>query len=310
MIVTLILALLSTFFALSAPAWAVNVNCPADSLQSALDNANPGDTIVVSGTCTGNFLVRNDKVRVFIQSTGLVNAVCVGPTATIDGGASGTALDIRGKGISVTCMIITGGNNNGGIVVQRGSNAVLDQNIVQNVNGVGITVALSASGVITNNEIKNNALAGIQVIENSSARIGWNNSISGSAGPNDIHNNGFGIWLLGASSASIVGNTIHNNLLEGIVVSRGAQADVSNNAIDGNGGSGIWVSGNSAVSLTNTTGIFSGPGNTTTTNNHDFGMRCSAGGNVKGSIGTLNGVIGQTSIDSSCHVCPPLDCGF
>src|SRR5215468_82253 len=124
MIVTLILALLSAFFALSSPAWAVNVNCPADSLQSALDNASPGDTISVSGTCTGNFLVRNDKVRVFIQSSG----ACL--SATISGGASGTALDIRGKAISVTCMIINGGNQ--GIVVQRGSTAVLDHNLVKN----------------------------------------------------------------------------------------------------------------------------------------------------------------------------------
>src|SRR5215471_16110625 len=141
MIVTLILALLSAFFTLSSSAWAVNVNCPADSLQAAIDNANPGDTISVSGTCTGNFLVRNDKVRVFIQPQG----ACL--TATINDPGSGVALDIRGKAISVTCMVITG------IVVQRGANAVLDQNLVQNGGLGGIIVTSSAFAAITNNEI-------------------------------------------------------------------------------------------------------------------------------------------------------------
>jgi len=297
MVVTLILALLSTFFTVSSPAWAVNVNCPADSLQSAIDSANPGDTIVVSGTCTGNFLVRNDKVRLFIQSTGLASGVCVGRTATIFGGLSGTALDIRGKAVSVSCMVITGGDN--GIVVQRGANAVLDQNQVQNANGEGITVSSSAFAAITNNDIRGNEGAGIKVMENSSARIGWNSSQSGPAAPNDIFINDIGILVTGSSSARITSNTIHDNSSDGIRVAGGAQVDASKNAIDGNSGDGIFITENSALSSGGDTGIFALP-NSTTTNNIGFGIRCTAGGSLNGITGTLNGVMGQTSVAGNC----------
>ena len=53
MITILFLALTSIFFIFSAPAGAavINVNCPADNLQTALDNAQPGDTISITGTC-------------------------------------------------------------------------------------------------------------------------------------------------------------------------------------------------------------------------------------------------------------------
>src|SRR4030095_15991045 len=124
MITILFLALTSIFFIFSAPARAavINVNCPADNLQTALDNAQPGDTLSITVTCNGSFLVRNDKVRVFIDGNNFA--------ATINGGATGTALDIRGKAISVTKITVTGGNN--AIVVQRGSNAVIDDVTVEN----------------------------------------------------------------------------------------------------------------------------------------------------------------------------------
>ena len=166
MVTILFLALASIFFIFSSPAGAatINVNCPPDNLQTAIDNAQPGDTISITGTCTGNFLVRNDKVRVFIQPSGAPLS------ATINGGGSGTALDIRGKAISVTGMIITGGAQ--GIVVQRGANAVLDGNIVQNATAQGITVTSLAFAVIINNEVKSNGDDGIDIdfVDSFSAR--------------------------------------------------------------------------------------------------------------------------------------------
>ncbi len=293
MVATLILALLSIFFTLSSPAWAVNVNCPTDSLQTAIDNANPGDSIFVSGTCTGNFLIRNDKVRVFIQPSG----ACL--SATINGGASGTALDIRGKAISVTCMIITGGAN--GIVVQRGSNAVLDQNLVQSATNQGITVTSLAFAVITNNEVKSNADDGIAISESSDARIGYNNSANGPAGPNNIHNNGNrGIVVSRSSAARITSNNIHNNTSDGIRAARGAQIDASTNTIDGNGGDGIFVTENSALTAGGDTNTLFVAANSTTTNNTGYGIRCTAGGSLNGIIGSINGASGQTSVGGSC----------
>src|SRR5262249_31373701 len=100
----------------------VSINCSADSLQSAVNSAGPGQTLSVTGTCTENLLVRNDKVRVFLDGGG---------TAVINGiDPSRPALDVRGKAILLQRFIITGGAN--GIEVQRGASAVIHNNVIQN----------------------------------------------------------------------------------------------------------------------------------------------------------------------------------
>ncbi len=38
----------------------ITVNCPADSLQDAINSAPAGSTLLVKGTCTGNFYIVND----------------------------------------------------------------------------------------------------------------------------------------------------------------------------------------------------------------------------------------------------------
>lgn len=54
-------SLLVVQVALSMPALAVpvmrSVNCPTDSLAAAITAASPGDTLVINGTCVGNFAV-------------------------------------------------------------------------------------------------------------------------------------------------------------------------------------------------------------------------------------------------------------
>ncbi len=56
-------ALLVVAGAVDAPVAAVAatpVHCPTDSLQTAIDNANPGAILQVSGTCEGNFAINKD----------------------------------------------------------------------------------------------------------------------------------------------------------------------------------------------------------------------------------------------------------
>src|SRR5512132_2828980 len=69
----------------------VPVICPTGSLQNAINNAQPGDVIQVSGTCNENILIRNEKQRITIDGGG---------TATINApGSASPALNIRGKGV-------------------------------------------------------------------------------------------------------------------------------------------------------------------------------------------------------------------
>ena len=38
----------------------ITVHCPADNLQDAINSAAPGSTLLVDGTCTGNFYINKD----------------------------------------------------------------------------------------------------------------------------------------------------------------------------------------------------------------------------------------------------------
>ena len=213
--------------------------------------------------------------------------------------ASGIALDIRGKAISVTRINVTGGNQ--AIVVQRGSNAVIDDVTVENASNEGITVTSLAFAVIINSRIRNNSGDGIGVSESSAARIGYNNDANGPAGPNEINNNGDrGIAVARSSAARITSNNIHDNATDGIVATRASQIDAAENILNNNGGSGISVTENSAAQLgEGTNALFDEP-NTTTTNNAVNGIRCRLGASVDGIIGMLNGTAGQTDISASC----------
>ena len=208
---------------------AVTVKCPSDSLQNAIENASPGDVIAVIGICNENILVRNEKQRIAIDGGG---------TATINGpNASSPTINVRGKGIVIQGLTITGGGD--GVLVNRGSNAVINSNLIQNTNGNGIEVQQLSFAVIIDNFIESNAEAGIWVDENSTARIGFNLDTDAAAGPNTIQNNGFGVIVSGGSSARVVGNAIQSNSSDGVFVTRDSHADIDSNISMVTGGTAL-----------------------------------------------------------------------
>ncbi len=267
----------------------VSVSCSNASFQQALEGASSGDTISVTGTCNENVLVRNDKVRVFLDGGG---------TAVINGSdPSRPAIDVRGKAVSIQGFTITGGAN--GIEVERGSNAVINNNTIDSMGGHGVVVNQQAFAVLTNNTIQNNAGDGVLVNEGAAARIGFNSGSELSPSANTIQmNNGNGITVVGSSSVRAVGNNINGNGGHGVIVMGSSQGDLSNNSIHNNGGDGIFVTQDSAVQLGEDPGLFA-PANSGT-NNGGFGISCDSGGALDGLIGSLTGVMGATNIDASC----------
>jgi aldose sugar dehydrogenase len=264
----------------------LSANCPGDVLQAVVDNALPGDLISVSGACNENVLVRNDKVRLFLDGGG---------TAAINGvNPNSPALDIRGKAISVNGFTITGGSSR--IEVQRGANAVINNNVIQNTGGNGVVVSQLAFAVFTNNMIQNNTGDGVVVKEGSAAHIGFNNETENMTSPNVIQGNGGnGVTVAGSSSARVVGNAINTNGGDGVRVTGSSQSDIASNTIDSNIGDGVFVGQDSVVNLGEDTGtsIFELP-NTTNTNNAGFGVGCADGGMADGRLGSLNGDSGAT----------------
>jgi parallel beta-helix repeat protein len=274
----------------AAQAATITVVCPAETIQAAVDGAQPGDTINVSGTCTENVLIRNEKARITLDGQNLT---------TLVGGSSANTLTVRGKGILVKRFIVSGGAI--GIHVNRGSSAVIDGNEISMAAKQGILVNEMSTAVITNNNIHDNQTHGIEISQSATARIGYSSVNDTAASPNLIQNNvRRGIQVIGGSSAAITGNTISGNGSDGIGIFRLSVASVSSNVVDNNGassaGNGIHISQNSSIQLgeDNPSGFLDQP-NTTMVNNNQYGIRCTLGAVVYGHLGSANQLNGAVS---------------
>ncbi len=293
-----IVILFLLLFSLPAHSAIIPVNCNSGSLQAAIEGAAAGDIIQVTGTCNENILVRNEKQRITIDGAG----AGVGTRATINGSAGSPAFNVRGKGILIQNFAITGGSD--GINVNRGSNAVIHNNLIQNTNGSGVVVQDLAFAVITLNTITNNPGDGVVIHETSTARIGFNSDSDVSSSPNTIQGNlGRGITIGNSSGARIVGNNITGNGLDGIGILRDSNAELSGNNISGNSADGVLVSENSNLRLVESPegGIFISANSTVEGSlNGAFGLRCQSGSVVDGVLGTLNGSSGVSNLLTSC----------
>jgi hypothetical protein len=279
----------------------ITVNCsatPPQFLQDAINAAQTGDTINVSGTCNQNVIIKEEKYGLTLDGQN---------TATINGTDSNNAtINVRGRMITIQNFTITGGQL--GISINRGGTATIKHNDISggaSANNGAINVISHSEAIIINNNIHDNAGLGILVQETSTARIGFNGGSDPSASPNIIqHNQGRGIEVNRGSSARIVGNTISNNQSDGIGVTRLSEADIADNTINENNGNGINVAHNSFVNLgeDNPTAFYQQP-NSTTSDNTGYGLSCSLGAAVRGHLGSanpINGTLGPSSINNTC----------
>jgi parallel beta-helix repeat protein len=289
---------------LFSPSAAVNaqtltVDCDAGQrLQTAIDQARPGDTVVVSGFCAENVLIGEDAARITLDGQG---------TATIHNPLpAAPTISILGRGMTVRGFTITGGRN--GINVIGGGTAVIDSNVIQETgaagqpgSGVGINVAQHSYAIVISNTIQSNPSSGVNVIEGSYARIGYRDPADPTTRGNIIRGNGRdAVRVNSVSGASIAGNTISDNTGPGVSVTGASNATVSANRIDGNSTDGIMVTQNSAIQLG---GAGSGPSpapNETAVPNQGFGISCSLNSSVIGRLATLTGASGPRDFDPSC----------
>jgi Right handed beta helix region len=273
------------------------VDCDAKGkIQEKIELVKPGDTVLVSGTCSENVSIPSEVVRITLDGQG--KTVIKAPGTTAD------AMFIRGKDITIKGFALTGGRD--GIHLSgaaAGASAIIDGNTIQHTGRYGIHLDSGSVGRIANNRIENVASAGIDVTESSYARIGFLIPSAPKPGPNTIRNNGgHGIAVSRASSAWIANNAITDNKGGGVFVNRHSQADVVGNTISSNGGDGITASQNSGVNLRSEGTLLPQRPNQTdpATKNAGFGVKCSIGGYVEGPLGTLAGTQGTKEFDSSC----------
>lgn len=278
----------------------VNVSCPTDSLQAAIDNATPGTTILVEGACNENIVIGARKTSLTIDGQS---------TASITGVPGSQTIGIFGRSITIKNFngaSLTGNGENAVILVAENASAVIDNNTISGGSN-GITVNRTSQAAIINNTVENNVNIGIIVAESSSARIGVSSGGQTVAEPNTIQNNGtLGIVVNRNAVARIVGNLIANNGSNGVGVTDSSMGDISDNIINNNGADGISVGRVSSVRLGSDTGdtIFTRPNRTTEGNdNGEFGLDCFGNSSVDGRVGTLNGVAGDRDIPGGNSGC-------
>ncbi len=294
-----------------ATAQAHKLNCNSGkTIGDFLKILQPGATLFVSGSCNENLDIPGN-----LGGSGEVDRFTLDGqgTATINGpDSTKPTINIRVRGITVTGFTITGGKE--GIHLQAGT-ARIEGNHIHSTGKSGIGVHGRSFAIIVNNTIEDNPNNGIDVFEDSYARIGVTGDADFTGSPNTIQGNGFdGIRVLGSSSAWIVKNTISSNGGNGIGVAQVSHGRISSNTINANGAHGISLGENSGVNLGRDTGntIFDLP-NTTTVNNGGFGIFCfiNSYGNGRHTLLTfppspapspdpLNGASGLKSFSGSC----------
>jgi nitrous oxidase accessory protein NosD len=278
----------------------VSVDCDAGgSITKALAGLHAGDTLIVTGTCAESVVVPPEAVGITI--TGQGKATIRHPTGGEATGSAAHVIYVRGRAITITGFTVTGGND--GIHLSGPAHAVIDHNVIVQNRGRAIHLDKGSVAQITNNTIENNASHGINVAEQSHARIGFLIPPDEKLAPNIIRGNGGdGVHIERGATAWIVGNTIVGNAGNGVALDRNSQADVVGNAISRNVGDGIVATHNSGVNLmSERTPRREGPNQTEpNAKNGGVGIRCSVGGYVAGPAGTLTGSRGSKSIDTTC----------
>lgn len=260
-----------------ASAAPTTVDCSTTSLQAAINQASPGATLAVTGTCSGDYTINQNLTLVGHQ------------TAVLDAQGSGTTLTVSpGATVQVTDLTITSGDAIDGGGVNNSGTLTLSRVLVTN------SFASSGGGIF------NNSSASVTL---SQTTVSLNNS------------GGFGGGIYNNGAMTINSSTVEQNLSAdgggGIFSCCGFKpATVSNSTISGNftagSGGGIFnqldsitlvnsrVAGNTAVLEAG--GIDNNAGTTTLKNTTVTSNAAQSGesGTFGGGIFDFSGIVSLT----------------
>jgi len=257
----------------------LTVNCDKhESIRKALHllattNPQGPNTITVSGSCKGNFVIRSmDRLTLITKTGASITDRSNGNLAVVDIEDSHSVtvqgFTINGGGGGVLCnstsvCYLTGNTIQDGagtgVGVFADSHAVLESNLIQNNGGRGATVNDRSRMASSNDVFQGNGAQGVAVI--SGAYFGASNS--------SFLNNLVGVEAFLNSTVRVNGGTISGSVCgasstpfcgDGVVLLGGAQASFGGMTITANGGSGIHLEdGSFAVFFgTTVTGNLSG----------------------------------------------------
>lgn len=206
----------------------LNVDCASGGrISQALNRPTLVDrrlVVVVNGTCTENVVIERDDVvlRAHASGGGVTSADATKPAILING-----ARRVALEGLSVV-----GGRH--GVQVTGGAAAAIRGSAIRNAVVDGVRIDSSSSGMIDVSTVENNGDSGV-------AALGATLTITGST----VSSNAlYGVAVARGSSATLgnesagsvcCGNTIANNVFDGVLVSDSSIAFLYGNTIEGNG---------------------------------------------------------------------------
>ena len=228
------------------------VDCNAgETIQSKVDAAQPGDTIMITGTCNEAVVVNKDGIT-----------LDGGGTAVIDGsGMDAAVIRIWGHQ-NVTVKGLTVQNGIYGIELAQSAAAWLEDVTARGSrsqsrhDGYGIAVYGSSTIDLTGTIVANdNASSGILVTSSSSAVVFGGVVIDGQRLPRaslQVSGNGQGVSIYSGSSFWVGGSqtaiTVTNNAFSGLSIAGASSASLYGDTaiFSNNEGPGVYVSGSSS----------------------------------------------------------------
>ncbi len=262
--------------------FAKTIEVPKDysTIQAAINAAQPGDLILIApGTYKENLTIRK-SIELRGANTGVI----------VDGSRSRSAPTVliqRTSNVVIQNLEITGGRR--GIQVERSSNVILKNNLIQKNRRQGILITENSQGTqiienrildtapdegnVLGNGIILNGDKNARVINNFIARSAWSGlrllSAIAHIESNTFEENryyGIEIWPNWVDSpdvpsqATVLNNTLKNNVRAGIFITEESAAEIRNTMIldtqadsDKQYGHGIWVADGAQVSLAENT---------------------------------------------------------
>ena len=280
-----------------------------NTIQSAIDNALPGYTVIAyTGTFTENLYVNKENLK--IRSLGGAGVTI------IDAGGAENGVKIVADGVTFGGFTVT----NGGLGIQLwySNNNLIENNIAENNTWVGIELYFSDNNRIENNTCENNdygielGYSDINIVSNNTAKNdyygiylwdSYNNLIENNTAENNDYginirfssnnniaenntaeNNDYGFYIYESDNNHIQNNTAGSNSF-GIYLENSDNNTLDNNTCENNINFGIWLESSGGCVLDNNTcennvsyGIFVSDSsnntisNNTSENNHQHGI--------------------------------------
>jgi hypothetical protein len=217
------------------------VNCPTNSLAAALNAANNGDTIKISGTCSELVTIFKDGLTLDGQGTAVIDGGGgFTPPPTLTGFSEGVITIIGARGVVIKGLIVQNGPD--GISGNQGASFTVQDVTAQKNADDGIQVSQNSTAQIIDCTAVDNANDGF-VAANASNAIFFGTIIS-------TGNADDGIQIASTSSGTITSGAtveVHTNGLSATFGSNTFDGVVTGDGIRVTSSSQLFVSSNSSV---------------------------------------------------------------